>query len=127
MRIGMAPVMLVALPRNRISENRAVARLTLGDLEIDALNRQVRQGSREIRLSPGQHVLLYTLAARAGEVVSYREIADALGQTNLEIRNNTLARHLSALRRKLRDDPARPHYIETVSRIGYRFLVAPET
>jgi two-component system, OmpR family, KDP operon response regulator KdpE len=121
-----AAAMLVALPRNRISENRAVARLTLGDLEIDALHRQIRQGSRRIRLSPGQHVLLYTLAARAGEVVSYREIADALGQTNLEIRNNTLARHLSALRRKLRDDPVRPRYIETVSRIGYRFLAAPE-
>ena len=82
----------------------------------------IRQGSREIKLSPGQHVLLYTLAARAGQVVSYREIADALGQTDLEVRHNTLARHLSALRGKLRDDPARPRYIETVSRVGYRFV-----
>jgi DNA-binding response OmpR family regulator len=122
-----AAAMLVALPRNRISANQAVARLNVGDLEIDALHRRIRQGSREIKLSPGQHVLLYTLAAKAGEVVSYREIADALGQNDLEIRNNTLARHLSALRRKLRDDPARPRYIETISRIGYRFLAAPET
>jgi DNA-binding response OmpR family regulator len=126
MRMLAGTAMLVALPRNRISANRAVARLKVGDLEIDALHRQIRQGSREIKLSPGQHILLYTLAARAGEVVSYREIADALGQPDLEIRNNTLARHLSALRRKLRDDPVRPRYIETVSRIGYRFLEMPE-
>ena len=127
MRRGVAAAMLVALPRNRISAGRAVARLKVGDLEIDALHLRIRQGSREIKLSPGQHILLYTLAARAGEVVSYREIADALGQTDLQIRNNTLARHLSALREKLRDDPTRPRYIETVSRIGYRFLAMPET
>jgi DNA-binding response OmpR family regulator len=125
MRILTAAAMLVALPRNRNSANRAVARLKVGDLEIDALHRQVRQGSREIKLSPDQHILLYTLAARAGEVVSYREIADALGQTDPEIRNNTLARHLSALRGKLHDDPARPRYIETISRIGYRFMTDP--
>jgi two-component system KDP operon response regulator KdpE len=127
MRMLTGTAMLIALPRNRFSASRAVARLKLGDLEIDALHTQIRQGSREIRLSPGQHVLLYTLAARAGKVVSYREIADALGQPTLEIRNNTLARHLSALRRKLGDDPARPRYIETISRVGYRFMVAPET
>jgi DNA-binding response OmpR family regulator len=127
MRTRAADAMLVALPRNRIRANRAVAPLRLADLEIDALHRRIRQGSREIRLSPDQHILLYTLAARAGEVVSYREIADALGRTNLDVRNNTLARHLSALRQKLRDDPDRPRYIETISRVGYRFLATPET
>jgi len=127
MRKRTTIAMLVALPRNRSSGTRAVARLKVGDLEIDALRRQVRQGSREIKLSPDQHILLYILAARAGEVVGYREIADALGQTDLEIRNNTLARHLSALRRKLRDDPAHPRYIETISRVGYRFRTTTET
>lgn len=126
MRSGVSAAMLIALPRNRIAANRAVARLKVGDLEIDALHRRIRQGSREIKLSPGQHILLYTLAARAGQVVSYREIADALGQTDSEVRNNTLARHLSALRGKLRDDPSRPRYIETVSRVGYRFVAPPE-
>ena len=117
--------MLVALPRNRIRRSRRVAPLRVADLELDALHRRVRQGEREVRLSPGEHILLYTLAARAGAVVSYREIADALGRTDPEIRTNTLARHLSSLRRKLRDDPVRPRYIETVSRIGYRFLETP--
>lgn len=127
MRRWVRAAILIALPRNRIGASRGVAPLKRADLEIDALHRRIRQGTREIRLSPGQHILLYTLAARAGEVVTYREIADALGRTDLEVRNNTLARHLSALRRKLRDDPDRPRYIETVSRVGYRFLAAPET
>ena len=119
--------MLIALPRNRISPSRRVAPLRIADLEIDALDAHVRQGTREIRLSPNEHILLYTLAARAGAVVTYRELTDALGSAGSEIRNNSLARHLSSLRRKLRDDPDRPRYIETVRTVGLRFIAAPQT
>jgi DNA-binding response OmpR family regulator len=127
MRTASAERMLVALPRNRIHPSRRVARLYVADLEIDALDQRIRQGTREIHLSPGEHTLLYTLAARAGSVVGYREIADALGRTDPKLRNNTLARHLASLRRKLRDDARRPRYVETVTDIGYRFIVARET
>jgi two-component system, OmpR family, KDP operon response regulator KdpE len=120
-------VMLIALPRNRISPSHRVAPLRVADLEIDALDAHVRQGTREIRLSPNEHILLYTLAARPGAVVTYRELTDALGPAGSEIRNNSLARHLSSLRRKLRDDPDRPRYIETVRTIGFRFIAAPQT
>ena len=55
-------------------------------------------------------------------MVSYREIADALGRDKPDFRNNTLARHLSSLRRKLRDDADHPRYIQTVVGVGYRLL-----
>jgi len=119
--------MLVALQRNRTLANRHVAPLTVADLEIDALDQRIRQGAHELRLSPAEHILLYTLAARAGVVVSYRELADVLGRTDLQPRSNTVARHLSSLRRKLLDDAQRPRYVETVSRIGYRFVAARAT
>lgn len=99
---------------------RRVAPLLAVDLEIDALNLQVRQGTRDIRLSPAEHMLLYTLAAQAGAVVSYRDVADALGRADPHFRTNTLARHLSSLRRKLGDDAERPRYIETIVGVGYR-------
>jgi DNA-binding response OmpR family regulator len=117
---------LVAVPRNRRPSDRRVAALKVADLEIDALRRRIRQGSRDVRLSPVEHVLLYTLAAGIGVVVSYRELADALGETEHEVRNNTLARHISSLRRKLRDDAERPRYIETITNLGYRFVLAPK-
>jgi two-component system response regulator RegX3 len=103
-----------------------VAALRVADLEIDALRRRIRQGSRDVRLSPVEHILLYTLAAAAGAVVSYRELAEALG-TDSEFRNNTLARHVSSLRRKLRDDADRPRYVETVIGVGYRFAATTKT
>jgi DNA-binding response OmpR family regulator len=117
--------MLIALPRNRIPPGRPVALLRVADLEIDALHLRVRQGARELRITPDEHILLYTLAARAGVLVSYRELADAMGSTDTAVRNNTLARHLSGLRQKLRDDPKRPRYIETVPGIGLRFMATP--
>jgi len=115
---------MVALRRNSALPNQRVAVLRVGDLEIDALQRDVRQGTRDVQLSPVEHVLLYTLAAAAGSVVSYSDIAAALGRTNRTVRSNTLARHVSSLRRKLRDDADRPRYIETVLGVGYR-CVAP--
>jgi DNA-binding response OmpR family regulator len=118
---------LVALQRNRRPADRRVAQLRAADLEIDALRRRIRQGTREVQLSPVEHILLYTLAARPGAVLSYRELAEALGSTDVEVRNNTLARHISSLRRKLRDDADRPRYVETVVGVGYRFVTALKT
>jgi len=56
-------------------------------------------------------------------VVSFRDPAEALGRSSFPIRSNTLARHITGLRRKLRDDYQRPHNIETITGIGYRFVV----
>jgi DNA-binding response OmpR family regulator len=102
-----------------------VAPLTVGDLEIDALGRRIRLGTREVRLSPDEHILLYTLVASAGVVVTHREIAVALGLTDSVIRTNTIARHITTLRRKLKDDAEQPRYIETVKGIGYGIRVSP--
>jgi len=124
MRVGHSVRRLIALVRNRIHPTPRVAPLRVGDLEIDALNPRVRKGMRAIGLSPAEHMLLYTLAARGGAVVTYRDIADALGRTQPDFRNNALARHLSSLRRKLGDHAHNPRYIETVPGLGYRVLSA---
>lgn len=118
--------MLVALQRNRIPRHSRVASLRVDDLEIDALHPRIRQGPREIALSPSEHILLYTLAARRGAVLSYGELANALGWTGTTSNNNALARHISTLRGKLEDDAKRPRYIATVPRIGFRFVAGAD-
>jgi two-component system, OmpR family, KDP operon response regulator KdpE len=121
MRVGRASVTLVALARNRNAPARRVAPLRVADLEIDALDQRISQGTRALRLSPSEHMLLYTLAAAHGTVVPYRRLADALG-IGPQIRTNTVARHVTTLRRKLGDPADRPRYIETVPGTGYRFI-----
>jgi len=124
MRAGGLAAMLGCVETQPNPPDSRVAPLHVADLEIDALQRGIRQGAREVRLSPDEHLLLYILAARAGTWVTYREIADALGRPHAEPRNNSLARHISSLRRRLRDDAHRPRYIETLEGIGYRLRVA---
>jgi DNA-binding response OmpR family regulator len=101
-----------------------VASITVSDLTIDALQRNIRQGVDDVLLSPQEHVLLYVLAASAGRAVSYHDIAQSLGQGETDVRRNSLARHISGLRRKLGDNAHRPRYIESVLGIGYRFMTA---
>jgi DNA-binding response OmpR family regulator len=108
--------------RRAASSHRTIASITIADLAIDALHRNIRQGSDDVLLSPQEHVLLYVLAARAGHAVSYHDIAQALGQSHAPVRRNSLARHISSLRRKLGDDAHRPRYIESILGIGYRFI-----
>jgi two-component system response regulator (stage 0 sporulation protein F) len=110
------------LPRNRIHTQRPVASLRVSDLEVDALHRRAQHGTREVHLTPDEHIILYTLVARTGVVITYRELAVALGQSSV-VRNNAFARHVSRLRAKLGDDVGHPHYIETVVGIGYRMRV----
>jgi len=124
MRTGPLAAMLDCVQPQPDPPDSRVAPLHVADLEIDALQRRIRQGAREVRLSPDEHTLLYILAARAGRWVTYREIAEALGRPDPELRNNSLARHISSLRRRLRDDAQRPRYIETLEGIGYRLRVA---
>lgn len=113
--------MLIALRRNHMGTVRSVARLHIADLEIDALDARIIQGTRALRLSPSEHTVLYILAAKQGMVVDHREISAALG-LGPQRRSNNVARHVTTLRRKLGDPVGRPKYIETVIGIGYRFI-----
>jgi DNA-binding response OmpR family regulator len=78
-------------------------------------------------LSPDEHVVLYTLVARAGTVVTHGQLATALGVADTTLRTNTIARHVSTLRRKLNDDAEHPRYIETVVGFGYGIRMSPRS
>jgi DNA-binding response OmpR family regulator len=103
---------------DRRASDLPVAPFRVGDIEVDALHLRARRGSKDVRLGPAEHLLLYTLAARAGAVVSYQELTQLLGLRGDRL--NAVARHISALRRKLGDDFAQPRYVETVHGVGYR-------
>ena len=94
----------------------------LGEIEINILQRLVRAGTSELRLTGLEQSLLYLLAARAGNVVTRDEILDALWGVDYVSESNVVDRHVRNLRAKLQNNWRRPRYIATVPGQGYRFV-----
>ena len=96
--------------------------ITLGELEIDILNRRVRAGSSDLHLTALEQSLLYLLAANAGRLLTRNEILDALWGVDYIADSNVVDRHICNLRAKLQNDWRRPRYIVTIPGQGYRFV-----
>jgi two-component system alkaline phosphatase synthesis response regulator PhoP len=96
--------------------------ITVGDMEIDILNREVRTGDSVIHLSGLEQSLLYLLASRGGRVVTRDQILDALWGTDFVAESNVVDRHIRSLRVKLQNDYRKPRFIATVPGEGYRFI-----
>ena len=96
--------------------------ITLGELQIDILNRTVRAGSSELHLTSLEQSLLYLLAANAGRVVTREEILDTLWGTDYVAESNVVDRQIRNLRTRLQNDWRRPRFIATVPGHGYRFV-----
>ena len=96
--------------------------ITLGELQIDILNRTVRAGESELHLTSLEQSLLYLLAANAGRIVTREEILDTLWGTDYVAESNVVDRQIRNLRTRLQNDWRRPRFIATVPGQGYRFL-----
>jgi len=99
-----------------------------GPLAIDEARREVLWQGRRLDLTPTEFAMLTYLARRAGQVVSYDELLQAVWDTSLE-RGGSLAQVRSTikrLRRKLGEAPGNPRYLVNVRGIGYRLDLPSE-
>ncbi|GAA3174785.1 response regulator transcription factor [Blastococcus jejuensis] len=103
----------------------ASAAVTVGELSVDPRSRRVTQSGRPVDLSPKEFDLLAYLAARAGTVVTKRELLAEVWQLPYGGSDKTVDVHLSWLRRKLGETAAEPRLLQTVRGVGVR-LAEPE-
>jgi len=96
--------------------------ITLGEIEVDIVNRIVRAGASVVHLSGIEQSLLYLLASRGGRVVTREEILDAIWGVDFVAESNIVDRHVRSLRIKLQNDYRHPRFIATVPGQGYRFV-----
>jgi two-component system KDP operon response regulator KdpE len=94
--------------------------IRVGDLALDLAARRVTVGDRDVRLTPTEYELLRCLAAHAGKPVTHTMLLRQVwGEYAVGDSANT--RYVVAqIRKKLRDDPARPRYILSEPGVGYR-------
>jgi TolB-like protein/DNA-binding winged helix-turn-helix (wHTH) protein/Tfp pilus assembly protein PilF len=97
----------------------------LGPWRIDPGSCEISSDSGTAHLEPRAMAVLCYLAARAQQTVSRDELLDALWKTRYVV-DDALTRSISQLRQHLDDDPRNPRFIQTVPKVGYRLLVAPQ-
>jgi DNA-binding response OmpR family regulator len=92
--------------------------LTVGDLEIDLVTRQVKRGGKVLRLTSKEYGLLEYLASSPGRVLSRTMIIQYVWDQSFEGLTNIVDVYIRHLRKKI-DDPFDRKLIRTVRSAGY--------
>ncbi len=95
--------------------------LSFRGLSVDVGARRVSRLGGEVALTHTEFDILACLATHAGQVVSRQRIMDAVWGPGHPLDMRVIDVHIRNLRRKIEDDPARPHFILAVPGVGYRF------
>jgi TolB-like protein/Flp pilus assembly protein TadD len=107
-------------PMDRI----AAVKLGFDDFELDVRSGELRKSGAQVKLQVQPFKVLAFLVSRAGEVVTRQEICQHVwgGETFVDYEQG-LNYCIRQIRAALDEDAARPRYIDTFPRRGYRFLL----
>jgi DNA-binding winged helix-turn-helix (wHTH) protein len=98
--------------------------LTFGVFELDSLTGELRRDGRLVHLRHQPATVLRLLLERTGDLVTRREITEALWPDDVDVDVEQGLNHcMKEIRAALGDRPASPRFIQTLPRRGYRFLV----
>ena len=104
----------------RARPERVATKLTVGDIELDRVNRRVKRAGHEIHLGPTEFRMLEYLMEKPGRVFSRAQLLDCVWGTSAEIDERTVDVQIGRLRKALtrgrEKDP-----IRTVRSAGYSF------
>jgi len=94
--------------------------LSVGDIVVDPLRREVRRGGVPVPCTRGEFEVLAALAAEPGRVFTRQQLLQRTRGWESYPSDRTIDMHVLNLRRKLEDDPGRPRRMITVFGVGYK-------
>jgi len=109
------------VPALQINPNR----IRIGSLVIDFAARTIDRGSESFHLTPKELELLRYLMQHANQIVSHRELLQAVWGADYGHQVEYLRVFIKNLRKKLESNPDAPEYITTEPWVGYRFNGSP--
>ena len=95
--------------------------LAAENLKVDTGSRRVFRGGEEISLAQKEFDLLVCLMRNRGMALSRDLLLERVWGYDFPGDSRTVDVHVRWLREKVELDPGKPHYIQTVRGIGYRF------
>jgi DNA-binding winged helix-turn-helix (wHTH) protein/pimeloyl-ACP methyl ester carboxylesterase len=98
---------------------------TFGPFHLDLRERRLSRGDHQISLRLKVFDTLVVLVENAGRLVTKQELLDAVWPETA-VEENNLNHNVSVLRKALGEPATGQQYIETVPRLGYRFVAPVE-
>ena len=99
--------------------------IVVGKLRVNAGSRTAVFDDQPLALTPVEFDLLASLARARGRVKTRDHLLEEIRDRDYEVFDRSIDVHISALRRKLGDDPKEPRFIRTVRAAGY-MLINPD-
>jgi DNA-binding response OmpR family regulator len=93
--------------------------LLVGPLRVIPESRRAFVRDQLLTLTPVEFDLLVCLAKARGRVKTRDQLLDEIRDRNFEVFDRSIDVHISALRRKIGDDPRNPALIRTIRTVGY--------
>ena len=122
----LAARMRAVLRRAAPADSATAAGITIGPVHLDERTWTVTLDGEPVTLARREFELLRLLMQNGGTVLTRERLMEEVWDTNWFGPTKTLDVHVSALRRKIADDPQNPRYIHTVRGVGFRFATAAE-
>lgn len=112
--------------RNMNGNSPGVKAFRFGIFEVDLQARELRRRGVAVKLQEKPFQILELLVQRSGEVVTRKDLRQRLWPDTFVGFDRSLNTAVNSLRRALGDDPSNPRFLETRSRLGYRFIAPVE-
>lgn len=93
----------------------------IGAAMVDLAAQRVTRDGADVHLTPTEWQLLEVLVRHPGKLLSRRTLLRSAWGPGYETADGSLRLYMGQLRRKLEDDPARPHHLLNEPGLGYRF------
>jgi two-component system, OmpR family, KDP operon response regulator KdpE len=102
-------------------------RIRIGSVVIDYVARTIDRNGESFHLTPKELELLRYLIQHANQVVSHRELLQAIWGADYSRQVEYLRVFVKNLRKKIETNPDAPELITTEPWVGYRFNGSPES
>jgi two-component system KDP operon response regulator KdpE len=109
-----------ALRRVPVSQ-ASPAKIQIDRLVIDFVDRTVSKGDKPVHLTPKELDLLRYFTQHPNQVISHRELLQAIWGPDYGSEVDYLRVFIKNLRKKIETNPDSPEYITTEPWVGYRF------
>lgn len=111
-----------ALLRRVTFDTSEIDKISFGNVEVDFRKFEVTKNGNPVKLSATEFRILHYFVQHESEVISRDKFLDDVWGYDSYPTTRTVDNFILSLRKKIEDNPAEPHHLITVHKMGYKFI-----